>query len=148
MLVCTCGRQAVIFTPPPRRPFYPTSKSMPTLRPSPRRPESLLVSVAAAATTVNDCSWKTCLLSPQAPADRDIVDAARFSEIRYQKAFRTTHQNNSKHDSFILFGRSRSDHRRRWGLQDAFYYVSRVEMTDILIYSFDRFAANTFGNRK
>lgn len=36
---------------------------------------------------------------------------------------------------------------RQWVLHDAFYYVSRVEMTDILTYSFNRFTT-TFGNRK
>jgi len=52
------------------------------------------------------------------PADQDIVGAVKFSEIR------------------------------QWVLHDEFYYVSRVEMTDILIYSFNRFAINTFDNRK
>lgn len=32
---------------------------------------------------------------------------------------------------------------RQWALHEEFYYVSRVEMTDILTYSFQRFAIDT-----
>lgn len=117
--------------------FCLISRCTRTLRRLPHKEELEWLLVSSSKTFVSFPNLKLCF---QAQADQDIADAVKFSEIRYQSyklllnlMLITIYWN------ILLFYIKHRHWSRRWVLRDEFYYVSRVEMTDILIYSFQKF---------